>query len=81
MAYETSLNVQTGKITQTEITEKEIKDKENIEKQRIDSLSYAEKRRMEYPNIKDQLDYIFHNGVAKWKTDIVQPVKDKHPKP
>ena len=35
----------------------------------------------EYPSIENQLDYIFHNGIEKWKTDIVQPVKDKYPKP
>jgi hypothetical protein len=43
--------------------------------------TYADKRRMEYGLINDQLDYIFHHGLEKWKTDIVQPVKDKYPKP
>jgi len=43
--------------------------------------SYGAFRKMEYPTIGDQLDYIFHNGVDKWKEDIVQPVKDKYPKP
>lgn len=33
-----------------------------------------------YPSIEDQLDYIFHNGVDAWKKDMIQPVKDKHPK-
>ena len=42
---------------------------------------YKNKRAAEYPDWKSQLDYIFHNGLAKWKTDIVQPVKDKYPKP
>ena len=42
---------------------------------------YARNRDTEYPSWKDQLDYIFHNGVDKWKEDIVQPVKDKYPKP
>ena len=42
---------------------------------------YQNDRKMAYPQIGDQLDYIFHHGVAKWKTDIVQPVKDKFPKP
>ena len=45
-----------------------------------DAQEYARKREVEYPEIKDQLDYIFHNGVEKWKIDIVQPVKDKYPK-
>ena len=46
-----------------------------------DAQKYARNRATEYPSTGDQLDYIFHNGVAKWKTDIVQPVKDKYPKP
>ena len=47
----------------------------------VDDNLIIENRKSEYPVIGDQLDYIFHNGVAKWKTDIVQPVKDKYPKP
>ena len=38
-------------------------------------------RASEYPSIKDQLDYIYHNGVTKWKTDMITPVKEKYPKP
>ena len=34
-----------------------------------------------YPSMADQLDYIYHNGIAKWKSDMVKPVKDAHPKP
>ena len=41
---------------------------------------YARNRDAEYPAIKDQLDYIYHNGVAKWKTDMIDPVKTKYPK-
>ena len=36
---------------------------------------------MEYPDWKSQLDYIYHNGVDKWKTDIIDPIKNKYPKP
>ena len=43
-------------------------------------LEYARNRKEEYPPMEDQLDYIFHNGVDKWKEDIIQPVKDKYPK-
>ena len=46
-----------------------------------EAQEYARNRAAEYPSTGDQLDYIFHNGIAKWKTDIVQPVKDKYPKP
>ena len=34
-----------------------------------------------YPDWGTQLDYIYHNGIDKWKTDIVDPVKTKYPKP
>ena len=34
-----------------------------------------------YPPIGEQLDYIYHHGIEKWKTDIVDPVKAKYPKP
>ena len=38
-------------------------------------------RRAEYPDWGTQLDYIYHHGIDKWKTDIVDPVKAKYPKP
>ena len=50
-------------------------------KAEYDAQEYARKRTTEYPAIGDQLDYIFHNGVAKWKTDMIAPVKAKYPKP
>ena len=46
-----------------------------------DALEYSRKRQVEYPSIADQLDYIYHNGVTKWKTDMITPVKEKYPKP
>ena len=46
-----------------------------------DANGYKSKRQDEYPSIEDQLDYIYHNGLTKWKSDIIKPVKDKHPKP
>ena len=42
---------------------------------------YKNKRQMEYPDWGTQLDYIYHNGIDKWKTDIIDPVKAKYPKP
>ena len=41
--------------------------------------SYADLRRPEYPSIEDQLDKIYHSGVAAWKKDIKE-IKDKYPK-
>ena len=41
---------------------------------------YQRNRAAEYPAIVDQLDDIYHNGVAGWKTTI-KAIKDKYPKP
>jgi len=41
--------------------------------------SYAELRVPEYPPIEDQLDKIYHSGIAAWKKDIKE-IKDKYPK-
>jgi len=37
-------------------------------------------RKAEYKSIEFQLDYIYHNGITKWKTDHIKPIKDKYPK-
>ena len=41
---------------------------------------YARKRAQEYPDLAEQLDYIYHNGITKWKSNMIKPVKDKYPK-
>ena len=46
----------------------------------LENDSYKSKRRSEYPPIEDQLDTIYHSGVAGWKTTI-KAIKDKYPKP
>ena len=47
----------------------------------LNKLLYQYDRERAYPDIGTQLDYIYHNGIDKWKTDIVDPVKTKYPKP
>lgn len=42
---------------------------------------YKAQRQNEYPSYADQLDYIYHNGIDAWKTDIIDPIKAKFPKP
>ena len=44
-------------------------------------FGYIQARQEAYPAIGEQLDYIFHNGLDAWKTDIIQPIKDQFPKP
>ena len=42
--------------------------------------AYKQQRTAEYPPLSEQLDYIYHNGVEAWKTDMILPVKNKYPK-
>ena len=46
---------------------------------KVIAMQYIEKRKKEYPEIKQQLDEIYHNGIDEWKKTI-KAVKDKHPK-
>ena len=46
----------------------------------VAAIAYQGQRKAEYPSIEDQLDHIYHNGVASWKTTI-KAIKDKYPKP
>ena len=41
---------------------------------------YKINRANEYPNIVDQLDDIYHNGIDGWKATI-KTIKEKYPKP
>ena len=59
--------------TATMPTEDEVNEK-------IAELQIQQNRKNEYPEIAEQLDYIYHNGLTKWKSDMIKPVKDKYPK-
>ena len=50
-------------------------------KTKMTELNSSKKYRLlrEYPNIQDQLDDIYHNGIDGWKATI-KAVKDKYPK-
>ena len=46
----------------------------------LTAVAYIHERRHEYPEIADQLDDIYHNGIEGWKATI-KVIKDKYPKP
>ena len=46
-----------------------------------DSKQYQRDRAEAYPSWEDQLDKIYHDGVTKWKSEMIDPIKDAHPKP
>ena len=60
--------------------EQEIAYDSNAVESLIASEAYKDLRSREYPAISDQLDYIYHNGIDAWKTDMIDPVKVKYPK-
>ena len=45
-----------------------------------DAQAYARNRQMEYPDWGAQLNKIYDDGVDKWKSEMVDPVKAKWPK-
>jgi len=46
-----------------------------------DAQEYARNRQAEYPDWGTQLEKIADDGIDAWKTDMLEPVKAKYPKP
>lgn len=62
------------------ITVDQIKTKK-AELDKVDEANvYKMKREKEYPRIEEQLDKIYHDGIDKWKSQMIKPIKDKYPK-
>jgi hypothetical protein len=60
--------------------EQEVAYNSNAVEALVASEAYKDLRAAQYPAIADQLDYIYHNGIDAWKTDMIDPVKTKYPK-
>ena len=46
-----------------------------------DAQAYARNRKAEYPDMGTQFNKIYDDGIDAWKTDMVDPIKAKYPKP
>lgn len=46
-----------------------------------DANEYQRQRASEYPSWEKQLEKIYDDGIDAWKTEMVDPVKAKYPKP
>ena len=44
------------------------------------AVRWQKSRRDDYPDIRDQLDQIYHEGIDAWK-ETIKAVKDAHSKP
>jgi hypothetical protein len=62
--------------TQTKPTEKEFNDALTA----FDAQEYARNRQDDYPDWGTQLEKIYDDGLTKWKSEMVDPVKTKWPK-
>ena len=49
-------------------------------KAEYDAQAYARNRQDDYPHWSTQLDKIYDDGLTKWKSEMVDPVKAKWPK-
>ena len=45
-----------------------------------DAQAYARNRQSDYPDWGTQLNKIYDDGITKWKSEMVDPVKAKWPK-
>ena len=63
------------------ISKSDIQAKQAELKADYDSKQYQRDRAKAYPSWQDQLDKIYHDGVVKWKSEMIDPIKDSHPKP
>ena len=63
----------------TNITNEDILAKQVELQTAYDAQQYSRDRAKEYPEIVDQLDDIYHNGIDAWKATI-KVTKDKYPK-
>ena len=61
-------------------TEKSLTDALTKEQSDFDAQEYARNRQAEYPDWGSQLNKIYDDGLTKWKSEMVDPVKAKWPK-
>ena len=65
---------------QTKPTESEIDAEIKRLQAEYDAQAYARNRQADYPDWGTQLNKIYDDGVTKWKSEMVDPVKAKGPK-
>jgi hypothetical protein len=66
---------------QTQPTDTEIETEITRLKTEYDANEYQRQRASEYPSWEKQLEKIYDDGIDAWKTEMVDPVKAKYPKP
>ena len=66
---------------QTQPTNSEIQAEITRLQAEYDANEYQRQRASEYPSWQKQLEKIYDDGIDAWKTEMVDPIKAKYPKP
>ena len=66
---------------QTQPTDAEINAEITRLQAEYDAKEYQRQRASEYPSWQKQLEKIYDDGIDAWKTEMVDPIKAKYPKP
>ena len=64
-------------LTSTELEQQKLDIAADVEEQKND---WIRNRQADYPDMGSQLNKIYDDGVTKWKSEMVDPVKAKWPK-
>ena len=65
----------------TKPTESEIQAEITRLQAEYDANEYQRQRATVYPSWQKQLEKIYDDGIDAWKTEMVDPIKAKYPKP
>ena len=65
---------------QTPPSEEDIKTEQDRLQAEYATQEYARNRATDYPDTGDQFNKIYDDGLTKWKSEMVDPVKTKWPK-
>jgi hypothetical protein len=67
-------------VTLTALEQSKIEAEWSFNASEAEENRWKEQRQDAYPPIRDQLDKIYHEGLAAWKAEI-KAIKDQFPKP
>lgn len=73
------INVQSGDVAVISLSQEEIDNIRRAEQEYLSGITYADKRRAEYPTFEQQMDILYHEGYEGWKS-VITAIKEKYPK-
>ena len=77
MCWEHAIVIQDGV---TKPSESEVNTEVQRLKDEYSATEYQRKRASEYPSWQKQLEKIYDDGIDAWKSEMIDPIKNKYPK-